>query len=126
MKQAILDTNFILTCVKQKIDFFEWFNLNGIEILIPLEVINEIKKIIKSKDKKLYSKDSAELSLNILEKNKELFKKIKINEKYVDKGLIKFTKNNKNILLATLDRELKNKISNKNIVIRGKKKLEII
>jgi len=49
MKQAILDTNFILTCVKQKIDFFEWFNLNGIEILIPLEVINEIKKIKKLK-----------------------------------------------------------------------------
>ena len=52
MKYAILDTNFILTCVKQKIDFFEDIKLMGFQIVIPKQVINEIEKIPKSKKKR--------------------------------------------------------------------------
>jgi len=39
---------------------------------------------------------------------------------------IKFAKENSESIIATLDRELKNKVKNKKLVIRGKKKLEII
>ena len=68
MKQVILDTNFILTCIKQKIDFFEEINLMGVQILIPKQVIQEIKNISKSK-KKRHFKEDAKLSLKLLEKN---------------------------------------------------------
>ena len=64
MKQVLLDTNFILTCVKQKIDFFEEIYLMGIEILIPEKVIEEIKKLKK------------EAELKILEREKTKFHKI--------------------------------------------------
>jgi len=113
MKKIILDTSFILTCVKQKIDFFE--ELIGNQILISEQVINEVKKQKTS---------NSELTLKILGKNK--FKKIDIGKGHVDKRIILFAKKNPKIIVATLDRGIKKGIKNQKLIIRGKKKLEII
>jgi len=123
MKQAILDTNFILTCVKQKIDFFHDLELRGIKILIPKQVIKEIKNIASSK-KKLHFREDAKLSLKILDKNN--FKQVNLKVGYVDKALIQFAQENKKIIVATLDKEIKNKIQTPKLVIRRKTRLEII
>jgi rRNA-processing protein FCF1 len=125
MKKVILDTNFILTSVKQKIDFFEEIKFMGMKILIPEQVINELKIIVNSK-KKLHFREDAKLSLKLLEK--ESFKKIDLSKygKNTDKGIKNFAEKNKDIIVATLDKELKNKIKNSKLVIREKKKLEII
>jgi len=123
MKKAVLDTNFILTCVKQKIDFLDEIKFRGIEILIPEEVLEEIKRITDF-GKKLHFRENAKLALKILDKGE--FKKIKLGTAEVDKGLINFAEKNKDVIIATLDRELKRKIKKPKLVIRGKKKLEII
>lgn len=123
MKQVILDTNFILTCVKQKIDFFEKIPQMGLDILIPKQVIEEIKRVANS-TKKLKFRDDAKLAQVILEKNK--FTQIDIRGKYVDRGLIKYAKEHPRLIIATLDKEIKNKTTNSKLVIRGKKKLEVI
>jgi rRNA-processing protein FCF1 len=115
MKKVLLDTNFILTCVRQKIDLFEEIYLMGMQILIPEQVINEIERI-----KNLNSQPA----LKLLEKNK--FKKIDIGRGHVDKKIIQFAKENPDLTIATLDREIKNKTKNPKLIIRGKKKLEII
>ncbi len=125
MKEVILDTNFILTCIRQKIDFFEEFSLQGFKILIPKQVIDELEKVKASK-KKLHFREDAKLVLKILDKNKDKFKKINLKTKNVDSGLINFAKENKNTIIATLDRELKRKIKNQKLIIRGKKRLELI
>lgn len=122
MKQTILDTNFILTCVKQKIDFFRDIPNMGIQILIPKQVIEEIKRVANS-TKKLKFRDDAKLAQVILEKNK--FTQIDIRGKYVDRGLIKYAKEHPRLIIATLDREIKNKTTNSKLVVRGKKKLEV-
>jgi rRNA-processing protein FCF1 len=122
MKSVILDTNFILTCVNQKIDFFKEIPEKGWNILIPKQVIEEVKRIANS-TKKLKFRDDAKLAQVILEKNK--FKKIDIRGKYVDKGLIKYAKDHPRLIVATLDRDIKNKTTNSKLIIRGKKKLEI-
>ena len=124
---VLLDTNFILTCVKQKIDFFEDIKFMGMKIIISKQVIDEIKRIVNSK-KKLHFRKDAELSLRILEKEKNSFKKINLSNygKNTDKRIKNFADKNENIIVATLDRELKNKIKNRKLVIRGKKRLEII
>jgi len=111
MKQIVLDTNFILTCIKQKIDFFE--QLFCYEIVIPTQVIAELKRI-----------DKTSLALKILSKNS--FKEINLTTGYVDKGIIKFAKENSDAIIATLDKEIQKKIKNYKLIIRGKKKLEII
>lgn len=108
--KIILDTSFILTCLKQKIDFFE--ELVGEEILIPIQVINEIKRF----DNKL--------ALKLLGKNK--FQKIDLGKTHTDKLIIKFAKENPKVIVATLDKEIKNKTKNQKLIIRGKKNLEIV
>ena len=91
MKQVLLDTNFILTCVKQKIDFFKYLESEGFEVLIPQQIILELKKVSKSKQK-LHFRDDAKLALSIIF-NKG-FKKVNLNSKNVDAGIIKFAEKN--------------------------------
>ncbi len=122
MKQALLDTNFILTCVKQKIDFFKEIPERGWEILIPTQVIEEIKRVANS-TKKLRFRDDAKLAQVILEKNK--FQEIDIKGKYADKGIIKYASEHPKLIVATLDKEIKDKLRNSKLIIRGKKKLEL-
>lgn len=122
MKQVILDTNFILTCVKQKIDFFKEIPERGWEILIPKQVIEEIKRVANS-TKKMKFRDDAKLAQVILEKNS--FQEIDIKGKYADKGIIKYAKEHPRLIVATLDKDIKNKTTNSKLVIRGKKKLEL-
>lgn len=117
MKTTLLDSSLILTCVKQKIDFFEFLESEGIQTLIPEEVIKEIKGISKTKD---YGK----LALQILKKNR--FKEISLNSKNTDVGIIKFAEENPNAIIGTLDREIKKKTKNHKLVIRGKNNLEVI
>ena len=89
MKKVILDTNFILTCIRNKIDFFEDINLMGLQILIPEQVILEIKRISESK-KKLRFREEAKLALQLLEKSK--CKRINLKTKNTDNGLSNYSK----------------------------------
>jgi rRNA-processing protein FCF1 len=123
MKKALLDTNFIITCIREKIDFFEDLKLQGFQIIIPREVILEIERISNSR-KKLKFRNEAEIALKLLKANQ--FKKISLNTRNVDNGISKMAKKDSEVFVGTLDRELKKKIPNSKIVIRGKKKLEVI
>jgi len=114
MKQVLLDTSFIITCVKQKIDFFEELKFKGFKLIIPKQVIAELENL------------KAELALKLLEKEKKSYKLIEFKKSYVDKGIIEFAEKNPRAVIATLDSDLKNRLLNQKLVIRGKKKLEII
>ena len=123
MKKVILDTSFILTCVRQKIDFFEYLELQGFQILIPNEVIKELEKIVGSK-KKLRVRDDAELALKLLKIDS--FIKIDLNSRNVDKGIVKFAKEDPIMVIGTLDSAIKKRAKNPKLVIREKKRLEIV
>lgn len=112
MKQVILDTSFIMTAVKEKIDFFTWIAEEGFQIVIPEQAIDELMAL------------NANLALHILEKNK--FKLSKISGKDADSAIIKFANENPTAIVATLDLALKKKLKNKKMVIRQKRKLEIV
>lgn len=122
-KQVILDTSFILTAIRSKIDFLEEITFQGFNPVVPKQVIDELTKITESK-KKLKFKDEAKLALMLLNRSK--IKKIDIKNSYVDKGLIDYAKKHKRVIIATMDSELKKKIKNQKLVVRAKKKLEII
>ena len=123
MKQVLLDTSFVLSATREKIDFFSELREMGFVIIIPKEVINELTSISLSKQK-LKFRDGAKTSLNALDK--EDFDSISLKSKNVDSGIVKFLKNNPSVFLATLDKELSNKIKNKKIILRKRKKLEVI
>lgn len=126
MKSALLDSNFIITCVKEKIDFFEELSFMGFKIIIPEQVIKEIENVSNS-NQKLKSRENAKFAIEILKKNN--FEEIDIGKGHVDRKIIEYIKDKPEILVATLDRELKKKLiqlKKHKIVIRGKKKIEII
>lgn len=116
MKPVILDTSFIITCIKQKIDFREELNAIGLKPVFPKQVIDELKGLSKSNS-------NAQLALQIFSKYK--FEIIDLGIKNVDNSIIQYAKHNEDVFIATLDREIIKKISNSRIIIRQKKKLEI-
>lgn len=87
------------------------------KVTIPKQVIVEVEGLAKSRD-------DAKVALKLLKKNS--FIEIDLKQKNVDNALIKFAEKNKDVVVATLDREIKKKVKNSKLVIRGKKKLEII
>jgi len=118
--KILLDTNFVLTCIKQKIDFETLANeiLDGkIEWIIPLEVLKEIEKF---KDKVLSKK-----SLEFLDKLKPQIIKLEGNSPNVDQKIARYIYGEK-IILATLDKGLKSKVNNPILSIRGKKMLKLL
>ena len=122
MSKVVLDTNFILTCIRNKVDFFEELLLRGDRVLIPVEVIEEIKRL-RDSNKKLKFKEEANLALKMIENSE--YEEVHAPGKYVDKGLIKYCQENEDVVLGTLDKELKKTVKNRKLVIRNKKKLEL-
>jgi len=122
--KILLDTNFVLTCAKQKIDFPSVANEiidQKIEWLIPQDVLNEIgnlKKIPKQKQ-------AAELSFQILQSLNPKIIELKGKNPNVDIKIVNYI-TDKNIVLATLDKNLKSRVKNKILTTRGKNNLELI
>jgi rRNA-processing protein FCF1 len=126
--KIIIDTNFILTLIKEKINLdISLKELLGLyEILVPEGVIEELKKISQDKKTRVVDREIALVSLSILGK----FKLLKMENKDVDTGIVKFVLNNPEIVVATLDKELRSRILIKNskvkfLIIRGKKRLVV-
>ena len=124
--KVLLDTNFIMTCVKQKIDFFDRLEFLGFGILIPRQVIEELRRVYKKKNKKLKERDLAEVGLKILNANENRFICLDLGKKHVDKLIVKYAKEHPMLVIATLDSELKKKLKNSKMVIRNKKKLVVV
>jgi len=115
IKKTILDTSFILSAIRNKIDFLDEILNLGLVPIVPKQVIVELKGITKPESK---------LGLKIIERNK--IKTIDLKTKNTDKGIINYAKKNPEVTIASLDREIKSKTKNKKLVIRAKKKLEIL
>ncbi len=123
MKEVLLDTNFIMSCARQKIDFFEQIPLMGLEILIPKQVSRELENLSKSRES-AFIREAADLSMKLLNRNK--FRIVKLEYNDVDKGIIFFADKNKDVVVATLDKELQGRIKNQKLIIKGTKTLAIV
>ncbi len=120
-----MDTNFILACVKQKIDIINSVDFlnEKVDWVVPREVLNELESLKDRKGIKFSDRNSAKVGLEIIALLEPEI--IEIKNPNVDKGIADYL-SGKDILLATLDKELKKKVNNKKLVIRGKKKFEVV
>jgi len=126
--KILLDTNFVLTCAKQKIDFLSIANNTidkEIEWIVPQDVLNELGNIKDEEGTKIADKKAAELSFRIIEGLKPEVINLPGKNPNVDIKIVNYIIS-KDIILATLDKNLKSRVKNKILTIRGKSNLELI
>ena len=126
--KILLDTNFVLTCAKQKIDFpniAEQIIDEKIEWQIPQDVINELGNLKDRKGTKEKDKAAAKLSFLIIADLNPKIIELPGRNPNVDIKIVNHILD-KNIILATLDKNLKSRVNNKILTIRGKNNLELI
>ncbi len=124
MIKVILDTNFLIYCAKNKLDYIEGIDellSEGHEIVVPLQVVFELEKLRDDKFKKVSGADkqAAGLALQILDAN--IIKKIDIPGNSVDGALIKLADENKKNIVATLDRGMRRELPRVILINRFKK-----
>lgn len=118
MKAVLLDSNFMIYCLDKKIDFFEYFKLNGFSVFIPKEVLNEIERLSKSskfKQKFINLKKLLEI---------EKWNLVEIGGRYADSEIRKYLKENPKTVLASMDEKLVKSVNNKSIQIKGNQLIE--
>src|SRR3989338_7295341 len=95
--EVLLDSSFIVSCFRRKIDFISALEEQGFKILIPREVLQELKDLkLKSVHE---DRVAIGLALEMFEKSK--VKKVRLGGGSVDEQLIK--KGRDGIYVATLD-----------------------
>ncbi|MBU0957354.1 MAG: hypothetical protein KKF56_00940 [Nanoarchaeota archaeon] len=115
--EVLIDTNFILSALKKKIQIFEEFDRLDFDVVIPEQVIDEIKKLLGNKEKSYADREVCSVALQLIDKKN--VKIIKLNKKYVDAGIIDYCSKN-SCFVATLDKELKMKLRGvRFVIIRG-------
>lgn len=105
--KAVLDSNFIISCVRNKIEFIKELELQGFRVVVPKEVVEEMKDLRQRvlRDERI----AIDIGLQIIEKSK--VEKMKLPKGKVDEGLISLGK--KGIYIATLDSAIRNIVPNK-------------
>ena len=132
--KILLDTNFLVYCAKQKIDYLYEIDNLAIEksaIIVLSSVIDELKRL-EEEVKKRSDRDAFSLALSMLQ---DYIKKGKIKilktDKKADKAILELSEKDKakgKIIVATADKELKRALKGRArlLVIRGRKKLELL
>lgn len=122
MIKVILDTNFLIYCAENKIDYRHAIDdliHEGYELVVPKQVAIELQSIERTATK-LSDRSAAFLALRLLEHNN--IKIIEVKGDYADEAILNLARIGN--IVATLDLELRNKLKNsRKIVITGNKRV---
>ncbi|MAG38164.1 hypothetical protein CMI45_02145 [Candidatus Pacearchaeota archaeon] len=119
--EVLLDTNFIISCIKRKINFIEELGNLGFRIKIPLGVSQELKDLKKDSKVGRDGRVAIELAMQILDDRR--VKKTRIGGRTVDEGLIQ--KGRGGAYIATLDRAIKREVPNRVVILSAKNSLSV-
>jgi rRNA-processing protein FCF1 len=125
----VLDTNFILTCAKQGINFVSLANeLIDEEIIwiIPQDVLNELGDIKDRECTNNNDRGAIELGFELIQSISPKIIELKGKNPNVDIKIVNYLLDNKKTILATLDKDLKKRVKNKILSIKGKKGLVLV
>lgn len=119
--EVLLDTNFIISCIMKRIDFFEELENMGFKVKMPREVLQEMKDLRKESRVSHEERTAIDIAFDLL--NGKKVKKIKIGGKNVDDGLIK--RGREGFYIATLDSEIKRNVPNRIVILSAQNKLGV-
>jgi len=119
----ILDTNFILTCVRQEIRLFEQLKdiYPGEKIIVPEIVIQELNHLAKNIKLKMSERESADLSLQLIGRESILI--LDLPEEKADDAIVNYALKNSGTIVASLDKGMMKRLKRKAkfLTIRKKK-----
>jgi len=126
----IIDTNFIITSIKNKIPLFDVLKTEfpSDKVLVPLEVIQELESLKNKSELSLKEREYVSLAIVMIKKSNPSI--VPLATPDVDAGIIRYCKQHKNVIIATLDRILKEKIKSvkketKFLTIKEKKRIVV-
>lgn len=102
--EVVLDSSFILSCIRKRIDFLDQLEEQGFSPRLPQEVFQELKDLRLSVGHD--DRVAIDVAMEMFERRK--VKKIKLGHKKVDLGLIE--KGKSGSYVATLDKVIKRQI----------------
>lgn len=117
--EAVLDSSFIISCIKKNIDFLSQLEEQGFRVILPREVFQELKDLrlkIGHEDRV-----AIDLAFSLFENRK--VKKSTLGHDSVDKGLI--NKGNKGAYIATLDAAIKRSVPNRVVINSAKNSISV-
>lgn len=126
--KILLDTNFILTCAKLNIDFASRTNEiidQKIEWIVPQDVLNELGSLKDREGVKGADKEAANFGFEILRDLNPQIVELGGKNPNVDIKIVNYIIG-KNIILATMDKNLKSRVDNKILTVRGKNNVELL
>ena len=126
--KILLDTNFVLTCAKRNIDFVSRADEimdEKIKWIVPQDVLNELGTLKDKAGMKGADTEAAKLSFEILQNLNPKIIELSGKNPNVDIKIVNYIIG-KDIVLATMDKDLKSRVDNKILSIRGKNNLELV
>ena len=118
--EVLLDSSFIISCVKNKIDFISELEGMGFKVLLPKEVFQEVKYLSLHSARE--TRVACLLALEMFEKRK--VKSVALGDRRTpDEGLIEMGK--KGAYIATLDAVIKRSVPNKVVIEESSKSLVV-
>lgn len=115
--EVLLDSSFILSCLKKRIDFLEQLEEQGFKVYVPHEVLEELKDLRTTSRRA--EREAIDLAFALFDKRGT--KKIKLGNKKVDTALIE--KGVQGFYVATLDREIKHSVPKKIVIFDAQKRV---
>ncbi|MEM4605586.1 MAG: PIN domain-containing protein [Candidatus Pacearchaeota archaeon] len=121
----IFDTNFIIACLRKKIEIFENIERinedSNLEIIILSPVFKELEKFSLNKKKKFSDRNLAKIFLQMIKENKIEVKIVESNQKNPDEAIKLYCLKNPEVIIGTLDKKLRKSLNNKILTIKGRK-----
>lgn len=119
--EAVLDTNFIISCIIKRIDFLEELKQLGFVPVLPREVMQEMKDLKREGKVSREERVAIDIAFKMFEDNK--IRKLSFGSGKVDDALIK--KGKTGVYIATLDKEIKRAVPNRIVIVDAQKKLGV-
>ncbi|MEK6824567.1 MAG: hypothetical protein AABX12_02000 [Nanoarchaeota archaeon] len=117
--EVIVDSNFIVSCFKKNIDFTGQLEEQGFKVLIPREVVQELKDLRRGDKSSHDDRVAIDLALAFFARTK--LKHISFGAGKVDDFLIK--KGKQGAYIASLDREIKRRVPNRVVIFDAQKRV---
>ena len=117
--EVLLDSNFIVACIKKNIDFMEELAGLGFRVIVPREVLEELKDLRL----KVSHDDRFAIDLALVRFSNGKFKKTRLGKRTVDEGLI--AKGKQGAYIATLDAAIKRVVPNRVTISAAQNSLQV-